>query len=85
MYGPEESVAELVKVITRILPNSIEWKPANEELEFNRDTHCGSWRCDLKPIGHIDENLMAHFDQDAIANLGSERANNTTERNTNGH
>lgn len=73
---------KLVKVIARMLPNSIEWEPSNERLEFDRDTHRGSWRCDLKPIGRIDENLMAHFDQDAIANFGPERANNATERNT---
>ena len=77
-------MAELVKVVARMLPNSIEWEPTNEKFEFNRDTHRGKWHCDLKPIGCIDENLMAHFDQDAIANLGPERTNNTTERNTNG-
>ena len=77
-------MVELVKVITRMMPRSIEWKPSDETIEFDRGTHRGSWRCDLKPIGRIDENLMAHFDQDAIANLGPERADNTTERNNNG-
>ena len=77
-------MAELVQVISRMLPNSVEWGLANEKFEFNRDTHRGAWRCELKPIGRIDENLMARFDQDAIANLGPERADNATERNTNG-
>ena len=84
MYGPEESVVELVKVVARMLPNSIEWEPSSESIEFDCGTHRGSWRCDLKPIGRIDENLMAHLDQDAIANLGPERANNATERNNDG-
>lgn len=75
---------ELVKAITRMLPRSIEWEPSNEPIEFNHDTHRGEWRCDLKPIGRIDENLMAHFDQDAIANFGPERADNVTERKNNG-
>ena len=69
MYGPEESVVELVKIVARMLPHSVEWEPANEKFEFNHDTRCGSWRSGLKPIGRIDENLMAHFDRDAIANL----------------
>jgi hypothetical protein len=67
-----------------MLPNSIEWGPSNESIKYDHDIHRGSWRCDLKPIGCINENLMAHFDQDAIANLGPEWANNATERNTNG-
>ena len=67
-----------------MLPRSIEWEPSSESIEFDHGTHRGKWRCDLKPIGHIDENLMAHFDQDAIANLGLERADNATERNNNG-
>ena len=84
LYGPEESVVELVKVVTCMMPDSIEWAPANERIEFGRDTHRGSWRCDLKPIGRIDKNLMPRFDQNAIANLGPERANNATERKING-
>ena len=71
LYGPEESAVELVKIVARMLPRSIEWEPTNEKFEFNRDTHCGSWLCDLKPIGRI-------------ANLGPERADTATERNTNG-
>ena len=77
-------MVELVKVITRMLPHSVEWAPSNERTGFDPDTHRGSWRCDMKPIGRIDDNLMARFDQDAIANLGPERTNNATERNTNG-
>jgi hypothetical protein len=84
LYDPEESVVELVKAVARMLPRSVEREPTNEKFEFNRDTHRGKWRCDLKPIGYVDENLMAHFGQDAITNLGPERANNATERNTNG-
>lgn len=84
IYGPEESVATLVRVISRLLPHSIEWEPSSESIKYDRDTHRGEWRCDLKPTGRIDENLMAHFDKDAIANLGPELADNTTERNTNG-
>lgn len=73
---------KLVKVAARMLSHTVEWEPVNEK--FDRGTHQGSWRCDLKPIGRIDENLMAHFDHDAIANLGPERADNATERNNNG-
>ena len=67
-----------------MMPRSIEWKPSNESIEFDHDTHRGVWPCDLKPIGRIDENLMAHLDRDTIANLGPERADNETERNNNG-
>lgn len=70
-------------MIARSLPHSIDWEIANEQLDIS-DTHRGRWRCDLKPIGRVDENLVAHLNQDAIANLGPERATNTTERNTNG-
>ena len=82
--GSDRDIVELIKVITQMLPHSIEWGHSNESIEFDRGTHRGEWRHDLKPIGRIDENLMAHFDQDAIANLGPERADNAAERNNNG-
>lgn len=63
-----------------MLPHSVEWEPSNDSIEFDRGTHRGKWRCDLKPIGRIDEKLMAHFDQDAIANHDPERVKNATER-----
>ena len=62
MYGPEESMVELVKIVARMGAHK-------RKFEFNHDTRCGSWRSGLKPIGRIDENLMAHFDRDAITNL----------------
>lgn len=29
----------------------------------------GRWRCDLKPIGRVDENMMAHLNRDALVAL----------------
>ena len=28
------------------------------------------WCCDLKPIGRVDENMVAHFNRDALEALG---------------
>lgn len=52
IYGSEENVVELVKLVARMLP------------------HKGRWSCDLKPIGRVDENLVAHFNRDALEALG---------------
>lgn len=68
--GPDDSVAELVRLVARSLPGYIQWEAHNERLEW-LDTHAARWRCDLKPVGYVDENI----------GLAPERADNTTERN----
>lgn len=52
-----------------MLTHSIDWEIANEQLDIS-DTHTGRWHCDLKPIGRVDENLMARFNRDALEALG---------------
>lgn len=59
----------LVKLVARTLPNSIDWEIGNERLE-NPCTHAGRWRCDLKPIGRIDENMMARLNRGVLEALG---------------
>lgn len=60
---------ELVKLVARMLPHNIDWKTENEQLDIS-DTHTGRWRCDLKPIGRVDENLVARLNRDALEALG---------------
>jgi len=62
-------VVELVKTVARMLPHSIDWKIENERLDTS-DMHTGRWSCDLKPIGRVDENLVARFNRDALEALG---------------
>lgn len=62
-------MAELVKTAARMLPHSIDWEIANEHLDIS-DTHKGRWRCDLKPIGRVDENMVARLNRDALGALG---------------
>ena len=52
-----------------MLPHNIDWEIANEQLDIS-DTHAGRWRCDLKPIGRVDENMVAHLNRDALEALG---------------
>lgn len=67
--GSDQDVAELVKILARMLPHSIDWETKNEQLDAP-DSHTGRWRCDLKPIGRVDENMVAHFNRDALEALG---------------
>lgn len=67
--GPEGDVVELVKTVARMLPHSIDWEIANKQLDVS-DTHTGRWYCDLKPIGRVDENLVARLNRDALEALG---------------
>lgn len=67
--GSDENIIELVKRIARYLPHSIDWEIANEQLDIS-DTHTGRWRCDLKPIGRVDENMVARLNRDALEALG---------------
>lgn len=60
---------ELVKLVARMLPHNIDWKTENEQLDIS-DTHMGRWSCDLKPIGRVDENLVARLNRDALEALG---------------
>ena len=69
IFGSEENVVELVKTVARMLPHSINWEIENERLDTS-DTHTGRWRCDLEPIGRVDENMVAHFNRDALEALG---------------
>lgn len=69
IYASEENVAELVKTVARMLPHSIDWEIANEQLDIS-DTHKGRWCCDLKPIGRVDENMVARLNRDALKALG---------------
>ena len=52
-----------------MLPHSIDWEIKNEQLDIS-DTHKGRWRCDLKPIGRVDENMVARLNRDALEALG---------------
>ena len=52
-----------------MLPHSIDWEIANEQLDIS-DTHKGRWCCDLKPIGRVDENMVARLNRDALEALG---------------
>lgn len=66
--GSEKDVAELVKRVARTLSNSVEWET---NVQPNApDTHMGRWRCDPKPIGRVDENMMACLNRDALVALG---------------
>lgn len=67
--GSEESVVELVKTVARMLPHTIDWEIKNERLDTS-DMHTGHWSCDLKPIGRVDENMVAHLNRDALEALG---------------
>lgn len=69
MYGPEENVVELVKIVARMLPHNIDWEIQNEQLDAP-GIHTGRWSCDLKPIGRVDENLVARLNRDALEALG---------------
>lgn len=69
IFGSEENVVELVKTVARMLPHSINWEIENEQLD-TPGTHTGRWSCDLKPIGRVDENLVAHLNRDALEALG---------------
>ena len=60
---------ELVKLVARMLPHDIDWEIANNQLDI-ADTHKGRWSCDLKPIGRVDENMVAHLNRDALEALG---------------
>lgn len=67
--GSEQDVVELVKILARMLPHSIDWEIKNEQLDAP-GLHTGRWCCDLKPIGRVDENMVAHFNRDALEALG---------------
>lgn len=67
--GSVQDVVDLVKLVARMLPHSIDWEIENEQLN-TLDTHTGRWSCDLKPIGRVDENLVARLDRDALEALG---------------
>lgn len=62
-------MVELVKLVARNLPNSIDWEIKNEQLDAP-GSHTGRWCCELKPIGRVDENMVAHFNRDALEALG---------------
>ena len=62
-------MVELVKLVARNLPNSIDREIKNEQLDAP-GSHTGRWCCDLKPIGRADENLVARFNRDAFEALG---------------
>ena len=62
-------MVEFVKLVARSLPRSIDWEIANEQIDIS-DTRMGRWHCDLKPIGRVDENMVAHFNRDALEALG---------------
>lgn len=66
--GSEQDVVELVKVVARMLPHSIDWEIKNEQLDIP-DMHMGRWSCDLKPIGRVDENLVARLDREWAGQL----------------
>ncbi len=69
IYGSDADIVELVKLVARNLPNSIDWGIKNEQLDIPV-THTGRWSCDLKPIGRVDENLVARLNRDALEALG---------------
>lgn len=52
-----------------MLPHSINWEIKNEQLDTS-DMHTGRWSCDLKPIGRVDENLVAHLNRNALEAFG---------------
>lgn len=83
--GPDDDVVALVQLVARSLPSYIQWETYNEQIEYP-DTHMGRWKCDLKPIGYVDENLTAHLNPEVLEelNLVPERAKNTTEGDSNG-
>lgn len=60
---------ELVKLVARMLPHNIDWETKNERLDTS-DMHMGRWSCDLKPIGRVDENMVARLNRDALEALG---------------
>lgn len=60
---------ELVKIIARMLPHSIYREIKNEKSDAP-GIHTGHWSCDLKPIGRVDENMVAHLNRDALEALG---------------
>ena len=62
-------MVELVKLVARMLPHDIDWEIANDQLDIS-DTHKGRWSCDLKPIGRVGENMVAHLNRDALEALG---------------
>lgn len=67
--GAEQDVVELVKIVARMLPHNIDWEIANDQLDTS-DMHKGRWSCDLKSIGRVDENLVAHLNRNALEALG---------------
>ncbi len=67
--GPDQDVVELVKILARMLPHNIDWEIKNERLD-TPGSHTGRWSCDLKPIGRVDENMVAHLNRDALEALG---------------
>ena len=69
IYGSDANIIKLIKLIARNLPNSIDWEIKNEQLDAP-GAHTGRWRCDLKPIGRVDENMVARFNRDALEALG---------------
>ena len=60
---------ELVKLVARRLPHNIDWEIENEQLDISGG-HAGRWSCDLKPLGRVDENLVARLNRDALEALG---------------
>ena len=69
IYGSDADIVELVKLVARNLPNSIDWEIKNEQLDA-LGSPTGRWRCDLEPIGRVDENMVAHFNRDALEAFG---------------
>lgn len=67
--GSEKNVVELVKTVARMLPHNIDWGIKNERLDTS-DIHTGGWSCDLKPIGRVDENMVAYLNRDALEAFG---------------
>lgn len=45
-------------------------EPGTNEESNTLATHMGRWRCDLKPIGCVEENMMARFNRAALEALG---------------
>lgn len=67
IYGSD--MVELVKLVARNLPVNTIREIKNEQLDAP-GSHTGRWCCDLKPIGRVDENMVAHFNRDALEALG---------------
>lgn len=59
IFGSEENMVELGKIVARMLPHS-----------STLQAHTGRWSHDLKPIGRVDENLVARLNRDALEELG---------------